>query len=111
MATRVAGGWMADRHGVSWRRLLSEAVVIVASVYLAIVLEGMSEVLVEQENLSRQYVNLLRWFGDPSSMPVDSVHESLDVVAWSNRTMFPRGAAWTTRVAAGQLRYLDDAPL
>ena len=110
-----------------------------ASVYLAIVLEGMSEdrarateavdalaqlveelrkdradvaeILVEQENLSRQYVNLLRWFGDPSSMPVDSVHESLDVVAWSNRTMFPRGAAWTTMVAAGQLRYLDDAPL
>jgi hypothetical protein len=34
---------MADRHGVSWRRLLSEAVVIVASVYLAIVLEGMSQ--------------------------------------------------------------------
>ena len=34
---------MADRHGVSWRRLLSEAFVIVASVYLAIVLEGMSD--------------------------------------------------------------------
>ena len=72
---------MADRRGVSWRRLLSEAVVIVASVYLAIVLEGMSddrdrateavdalvqlveelrkdrsdvaEVIAEQENLSR----------------------------------------------------------
>ena len=130
---------MADRHGVSWRRLLSEAFVIVASVYLAIVLEGMSgerdraseavdalvqlveelrkdradvaEILVEQESLSRQYLNLLRWFGDPTSMPADSVQESLDTVAWSNRTMFPRSAAWTTMVAAGQLRYLDDAAL
>jgi hypothetical protein len=130
---------MAERHGVSWRRLLSEAVVIVASVYLAIVLEGMSEdrdrateavdalvqlveelrkdradlaeVIAEQENLSRQYVNLRRWFEEPSSMPTDSVQETLDLVAWSNRTMFPRGAAWTTMVAAGQLRYLDDVAL
>ena len=130
---------MADRRGVSWRRLLSEAVVIVASVYLAIVLEGMSddrdrateavdalvqlveelrkdrsdvaEVIAEQENLSRLYVNLRRWFEDPSSMPADSVQETLDLVAWSNRTMFPRGAAWTTMVAAGQLRYLEDVAL
>jgi hypothetical protein len=130
---------MAERNGVSWRRLLSEAVVIVASVYLAIVLEGMSEdrdrateavdalaqlveelrkdradvaeVIAEQEKLSRQYVNLRRWFEDPSSMPTDSVQETLDLVAWSNRTMFPRGAAWTTMVAAGQLRYLDDVEL
>ena len=130
---------MADRRGVSWRRLLSEAVVIVASVYLAIVLEGMSEdrdrateavdalvqlveelrkdradvaeVIAEQESLSRQYVNLRRWFEDPSSMPADSVQETLDLVAWSNRTMFPRGAAWTTMVAAGQLRYLEDVAL
>lgn len=130
---------MADRHGVSWRRLLSEAVVIVASVYLAIVLEGMSEdrdraseavdalvqlveelkkdradvaeVIAEQESLSRQYVNLRRWFKAPSSMPADSVQQTLDTVAWSNRTMFPRGAAWTTMVAAGQLRYLDDVAL
>jgi len=130
---------MADRHAVSWRRLLSEAVVIVASVYLAIVLEGMSEdsdraseavdalvqlveelrkdradvseVIAEQETLSRHYVNLRRWFKDPSSMPTDSVQETLDMVAWSNRTMFPRGAAWTTMVAAGQLRYLDDVAL
>ena len=130
---------MADRHGVSWRRLLSEAVVIVASVYLAIVLEGMSEdrdrateavdalaqlvdelrkdradvaeVIAEQESLSRQYVKLRRWFEDPSSMPTDSVQETLDLVAWSNRTMFPRGAAWTTMVASGQLSYLDDVAL
>ena len=122
---------MADRRGVSWRRLLSEAVVIVASVYLAIVLEGMSddrdrateavdalvqlveelrkdrsdvaEVIAEQENLSRLYVNLRRWFEDPSSMPADSVQETLDLVAWSNRTMFPRGAAWTTVVAGSSL--------
>ena len=56
-------------------------------------------------------MNLRRWFEDPSSMPADSVQETLDLVAWSNRTMFPRGAAWTTMVAAGQLRYLEDVAL
>ncbi len=125
--------------GIPWKRLAAEAVVIVASVYLAIVLEGnaqageraeearaalaqlrdelredradIGDVRAEQEALSGHYVALLDWFGEPASMPGDSVQVSLDHVVNSNRTMFPRSSAWTTMVASGQLTELGDPAL
>lgn len=125
--------------GMPWKRLAAEAVVIVASVYLAIVLEGnaqdreradeataalaqlldelqedradISEIRAEQENLAGHYRALLDWIAEPASMPGDSVQESLDHIVTSNRTMFPRSSAWTTMVASGQLTELDNPAL
>ena len=124
---------------IPWGRLAAEGVLIVASVYLAIVLEGNSqdrargreataalaqllgelqedradldEVKAEQLDLSMRYETLLRWFADPATMPNDSVQEFLDKVSISNRTMFPRRSAWTTMVADGQLTELDHPAL
>ena len=125
--------------GIPWRRLAAEAVVIVASVYLAIVLEGQAqdreraeeataalaqlldelredqadigEIREEQENLAGDYRALLGWFAEPTSMSADSVQASLDQIVTSNRTMFPRSSAWTTMVAAGQLTELGNPGL
>ncbi len=129
---------MNDRP-IPWRRFMGEALVIVASVYVAIVLEGLSqdrgrredaraalvqllgelrqdredlaEVRAEQEDLDSRYQDLLRWFGSPSALPSDSVQNTLDLVAYSNRTMFPSRSGWTTMVAAGQLPILDEPDL
>ncbi|MDH3428159.1 MAG: DUF6090 family protein [Gemmatimonadota bacterium] len=125
--------------GLPWKRLAAEAVVIVASVYLAIGLEGQAqdrerkkeataalaqlrdelrqdrvdigEVRAEQESNARHYERLMRWLAEPSSMPADSVQVALDQVVTSNRTMFPRSSAWTTMVASGQLTELENPEL
>lgn len=125
--------------GIPWKRLAAEAVVIVASVYLAIVLEGnaqdrergeeataalaqlrdelredradIGEVRAEQEFLASNYLSLMDWLAEPASMPGDSVQVALDHVALSNRTMFPRSASWATMVASGQLTELNNPAL
>lgn len=104
---------------------------IVLSVYLAIVLEGWSQersehhealasltqlraelvadradlqdILEEQRLLSVLYDDLLRWLATPETMPADSVDAALGRLAVSNRTMFPRRGAWTSLVSGGQL--------
>lgn len=124
---------------IPWGRLAAEGLLIVGSVYLAIVLEGNSqdraqgreataalgqllgelredradldEVRAQQLDLEGRYRALLDWFADPASMPGDSVQEYLDIITTSNRTMFPRRSAWTTMVAAGQLIELDNPDL
>lgn len=118
-----------------WVRLLGEGVLIIISVYLAIVLEGLSEdrkekssahtalaqmlgemrqdlvdlgeIREEQLVRDRLYTALDQWLERPESMPVDLVAESFDSIFYSNRTLYPRRAAWTTMVAAGQLGELD----
>jgi len=125
--------------GIPWKRLAAEALVIVASVYLAIVLEGkaqdreraeeataalaqlreelrsdqadIGEIRVAQEGLAIHYLKLMDWFADPVSLPGDSVQEALDHILTNNRTMFPRSSAWTTMVASGQLAELDNPAL
>ena len=120
-------------------RLVGEAVLIIGSVYIAIVLEGVSDhrgrtadavsalsqlrdelredqvdlrrVMAEQRDLSGRYLDMLRWFEDGNTLPSDSVQEALDIVAYSNSTMFPRRSAWTTMVSSGQLGFLDDPTL
>ena len=124
---------------IPWARLVAEAVVIVASVYLAIVLEGkaqdrergeeaiaalaqlreelradqtdIGEIRASQEQLAVDYLRLLDWFAEPGSMPGDSAQVAFDHIATSNRTMFPRSSAWTTMVASGQLTELDNPAL
>ena len=122
-----------------WARILGEGALIIVSVYLAIFLEGVSqdrearasahlalvqmlgemrkdsadveEIREEQLTRSRQYENLDRWLASPDSMPLDSMAETLDLVFFSNRTLYPRRSAWTTMLAAGQLAKLDSPGL
>jgi Family of unknown function (DUF6090) len=130
---------MSKSKQIVFLRLLGEAVLIIGSVYVAIVLEGISDhrdrtadavsalaqlrgelredqvdlqvVMAEREDLQVRYVNLLRWFEDASTLPADSVQATLDIVAYSNRTMFPRSSAWITMVASDQLGLIDDPSL
>jgi hypothetical protein len=118
-----------------WAKLLAEGGLIIVSVYLAIVLEGMSqdraarlsahvalvqmlgdmredvaeldEVRAHQLAQETHYNALILWLEDPASMPLDSVAEAMDSIFMDNRTFFPRRSAWTTMVADGQLSMLD----
>ena len=122
-----------------WSRILGEGALIIVSVYLAILLEGMSqdreaktsahlallqmlgemredsadleEIREEQLARSTQYENLDQWLAKPDSVPLDSMAETLDLVFFSNRTLYPRRSAWTTMLAAGQLTELDEPGL
>ena len=119
--------------------MLSEGGLIIVSVYLAIVLEGVSqdresrssahlalvqmlaemredsadlhEIREDQLARSRQYLELDQWLASPELMPLETVAETLDLVFFTNRTLYPRRAAWTTMLAAGQLAELDSPDL
>jgi len=112
---------------------------VIVSVYLAIALEGMSddrarasdatdalaqlieelredrralaEVLEHQEEQGGRYEDLRRWFAAPSLMPLDSVGETLDLVAYANLTLFTRNSSWTMMVAGGKLSFVSDRAL
>jgi hypothetical protein len=120
---------------IPWTRLLIEGALIITSVYVAIVLEGMSqdrearlsahaamaqmlgemredladvdEIRAHQLALDKQYTALSQWLANPETMPLDSVAEAMDSIFLGNRTLHPRRSAWTTMVAAGQLTKLD----
>jgi hypothetical protein len=124
---------------MNWRRLLGEAVLVIVSVYVAIVLEGMSadraqasdatdalaqlleelredrqdmaEALEQQEAQGGRYADLRRWFAAPSSMPQDSVGEVLDQVAYVNLTVYTRDSSWSMMVAGGTLSFVSDRAL
>jgi hypothetical protein len=128
-----------SRGRLPWGRIVAEALLIFGSVYLAIFLEGRAddrretreahqalgqllselrgdqadlvEVRAAQDSLTTHYEAILRWLGDITTLPGDSMTASLDYISNNNRTMFPRHAAWTTMVAAGQLADLDDPEL
>jgi hypothetical protein len=122
-----------------WSRIFGEGTLIIVSVYFAILLEGMSQdreartsahlalnqmlgemredsadlerIREEQLARSKQYENLDQWLAKPDSVPLDSMAETLDLVFFSNRTLYPRRSAWTTMLAAGQLAELDEPGL
>lgn len=126
-------------YRLPWKQLLAQGLLIVVSVYVAIVLEGISqdrrdardartalaqmlgemrqdradlaEIRAEQLERDRQYDALDRWLANPASIPPDSFTTALTVMGSSNRTLYPRRSAWTTMVAAGQLRDLGDPQL
>ncbi len=121
---------------IPWGRLAAEGVLIVASVYLAIVLEGNSqdrargreataalaqllgelredradldEVQAKQLEIASDHETLMAWFRTPASLSGVSVTATLNAIGSDNRTMFPRRSAWTTMVASGQLAQLGD---
>jgi hypothetical protein len=128
-----------EKPRIPWVRFLAEAVLIVSSVYLAIVLEGISddrereaeaisalsylrtelgqdradfdEVISVQEGHGHRYANTIRWLGTPRDMPTDSFALEVAEVVNNNRTIFPRNSSWRTMVASGQLPHLGDQDL
>ena len=120
-------------------RFLSEAVLIVMSVYLAIALEGISterehraeavaaltalrseleldhgdavEILGLQAAQIESSDRLRRWLTAPQAAPSDSLSAALLHVLTDNRTMFPRKSSWTTMVSEAQLTVLGDPQL
>ena len=127
------------RKEVSWHRFVGEAVLIISSVFVAIALESawqdrqqfleaqgalgqmfqelrhdradLAEILDEQRNLDSTYRKVIGWLADPDSLPEQEFGEAVNLISYSNRTMYPRRAAWTTMVASGQLRLLKNAEL
>ena len=117
------------------RPAISEILLIVLSVFLAVAAEGwwdeqgraadaravlaqsleelladrsdLEEVRALQESRGTQYQDLQRWLSDYRTMPLDSVGAALDSIAWSNRTLWPRRAGWTTMVSGNQLSLLQ----
>ncbi len=113
-----------------WQKRLAEGALIVGSVYLAIVLESLSDergraedaraglvqlqaelvadrsdlrsILVDQQELNIAQQNLQKWLASPATMPNESVHLALEILT-SNSTMFPRRGAWTSLISGGQL--------
>lgn len=123
---------------ISFSRVLGEAALIFASVFIAIWLESvwqnhgnvrdarvalgqllselkadrafLEEVEKDQKEFLQMSENLLSWFANPESLPNDQVHETLENYD-TGLTIWPRRAAWTTMVASGQLSLLDDSDL
>lgn len=123
----------------SWQRISGEAALIISSVFIAIALESawqdrqellaaegalgqmleelrqdrsdLDEVLAEQRILDSTYRNVISWLADPESLPKREFGDAIILLSYSNRTMYPRRSAWTTMVASGQLRILDDTEL
>jgi uncharacterized protein DUF6090 len=117
------------------RPAISEILLIVLSVFLAVAAEGwwdeqgraedaravlaqsleelladrsdLEEVRALQESRGTQYQDLQRWLSDYRTMPLDSVGAALDSIAWSSRTLWPRRAGWTTMVSGNQLSLLQ----
>ena len=124
------------RRGARWA---GEVFVIVASVFVAIFLEGLAddaaraddahavlaqvaselasdreaipEIRRQQSELAGYYEDLRRWMADPRSLPTDSVQEVLDYVGFNNRTLYPSSGAWRALTSAGQLVWVEDRAL
>lgn len=122
-----------------WARLLGEALLIFASVYVAIVLEGVSAergrqdearealrqlrgelvldraeaegVLDAQRQIAIDYSDLVRWLGSPSTMPTDSFGVVVRRIGYSNPTAYPRKGAWTALSSTGLLAAIEDPEL
>lgn len=127
------------RRPIPWLKLVRDAAVVIASVYVAIVLEGASAdrerraeaeqalarleselqqdqddlvvVLAAQRDRLVRHERIDRWLGTPSAIPGDSMGADISALFSVNRTMFPRNSSWTTMVSAGQLTFLDDPDL
>jgi hypothetical protein len=120
-------------------RLVGEAVLIIVSVYVAIVLEGassdraarasaleslrtvrteletdFSEALAyaeQKRDREALFYALSNWLRSDGAIPADSFGVTLEGVLTGNYTVFPRRASWTTMVSQGQLESLGDPEL
>jgi hypothetical protein len=124
---------------IDWRKLLLNALLLVVSVYVAIVLEGISDkrarhreavdalsMLRAELALDRQNLDVIldaqrdrdvrhrridTWLVEVESIPTDSLAADFRALFSVNRTMFPRSASWTTMVSSGQLSDLRNPEL
>jgi hypothetical protein len=124
---------------ISWMKLVGEAVLIFASVYLAIFLHGVAteraerdnavdslaqlyeelqldqvdvaKVKEEQEELGRVYYAMVEWLKAPDMESAAGFNGAATRLLDSNQTLFSRRATWTTMVAGGELRSLRNAEL
>lgn len=122
-----------------WGRWAGEVVVIVASVFVAIYLEGLADdaeraadahavlaqvsaelasdleaipaIRQQQGELADVYDALSDWMASPRSLPADSVQSALDYVGFNNRTLYPSSGAWRALTSAGQLVWVEDQAL
>lgn len=122
-----------------WGRWAGEVVVIVASVFVAIYLEGLADdaeraadahavlaqvsaelasdleaipaIRQQQGELAEVYDALSDWMAGPRSLPTDSVQSALDYVGFNNRTLYPSSGAWRALTSAGQLVWVEDQAL
>lgn len=120
-------------------RLAGEAVLIIISVYVAIVLEGISSDRIQRASaleslrtvraeletdleLARRYARQKReradhfsrlssWLNSDTTIPSDSFGEALELILTGNVTAFPSRASWSTMLSQGQLEFLSDAQL
>jgi len=120
-------------------RVVGEALLIVVSVYVAIVLEGISSArsqrasaleslrtvrselesdLLDARALAEQkgeralvFSQLSGWLSSDDAIPVDSFAVALEGVLTGNYTIFPRRASWATMVSEGQLASVGDPGL
>jgi hypothetical protein len=124
---------------IAWRKLLLQAFVLVVSVYVAIVLEGISaqrtrhreavgalrmlraELAMDRQNLDvildaqrdrdLRHRRIDLWLSNVGTIPTDSLSRDFRALFSVNRTMFPRSASWTTMISSGQLSDLGDPEL
>lgn len=127
------------QNKIPWRQISGEAALIVTSVFVAIALESawqdrqsflaargalgqmleelrhdradLEEILDEQRSLDATYRRVVSSLADPESVSEQEFGEGVEILSYSNRTMYPRRSAWTTMVASGQLQLLDDPEL
>jgi hypothetical protein len=123
---------------IQFRRVVGEALLIFASVFIAIWLESawqdhsditearvaLGQLLGElradqafQERVKESQMAfrerneiILSWLADPESPPSDSVQDAFENYS-HGITIWPRRATWTTMVAAGQLGLINDKSL
>ncbi|MEM6935054.1 MAG: DUF6090 family protein [Pseudomonadota bacterium] len=115
-------------------RFGGEALLIVVSVFVAILLESQwqdhreakeareslaqvrlslqedkrffDQVEAEQNRAAEQSRRLIQWFASPETIPTEEAHEVLETFTMPI-SIWPRRAAWNTMVNSGQLRLLN----
>ena len=122
-----------------WQRIAGEAVLIIASVFVAIVLEGMwqervqaaeargalgqllselredrveaERVIARQLEIDDEFAELRSWLAAPSTLPADAFNKNMDSISLDNMGLYGRQSAWSNMVASGHLPLLDDSEL
>ena len=121
------------------QRVAGEAVLIIASVFVAIVLEGMwqervqatearaalgqllnelredrvevERVIARQLEIDGEFAELRSWLAEPSTLPADAFNKNMDSISLDNTGLYGRQSAWSNMVASGYLPLLNDSAL
>ena len=128
-----------SRTRLNWRRMAGEATLIVVSVFVAIVLEGLWQervqagearaalgqlleelkqdrvsldaVVARQSEIDVLWGNARAWLANPDTLPSDEFHDALDSIVLDNRTLYVRRSAWANLVTNSHLPLLKDPVL